>query len=413
MSAAGFFVFPRVICRMYAGPLGPYIDTFADQLQQRGYSRRSIREKIRTVAKFSHWLKCRDLDAKDVNAVQLRRFLAHRKRIRRSTGDDLAALREIAIVVCGQDVMRLSDSSHGVSEQDRAVSDFKQYLRHKRGLSTKTVVMYLPVAGRFLSECFSDQSLQFGRLTCADVTGFVRRHAHEHSHSHAQLVVQALRAFLRYLFQHGKIASNLAVCVPSVAAWSFASLPRFLLPEQVERVFGSCDRATAVGRRDYAMLLLCARLGLRAGEVAALTLDEIDWDGGCFAVRNKGGRWTQMPLPQEVGEAIADYLANGRPSCNDRHVFVREHAPRTGLSSSSAVSAVASRALMRAGIDHPRGGAHLFRHTLATELLNQGASLAEIGDLLRHQHPDTTRLYAKVDLQALRAFAPPWPGGAL
>jgi integrase/recombinase XerD len=174
-----------------------------------------------------------------------------------------------------------------------------------------------------------------------------------------------------------------------------------------------CSRsAIARAPQDDAMLLLFARLGLRAAEVAALTLDEIDWERGCLAIRNKGGRWTQMPLPQEVGEAIADYLANARPSCTDRHVFIRDHAPRTGFTNSTSVSAVASRALTRAGIDFPRKGAHLFRHTLATEMLRQGASLTEIGQLLRHQHPDTTRLYSKGDLSALRELAPPWPGGA-
>ncbi len=409
MSVAEFFVFPRTIRRMYAGPLGPYIDAFADQLQHRGYSRSSSREKIRTAAKFSYWLACHNLDANDVNAYQLKRFLAHRKRIRCSTGDDPAALREIAAVVCGTPI---SDASDVLSDHDRTVEDFKKYLLQERGLSLKTIAMYLPFTARFLSECFSDRPVQFDLLTCTDVTGFVQRHAHERSHSRAQLVVQALRAFLRYLHHHGNITSNLAACVPSVAAWSFSSLPRFLRPDQVERVLEHCDRSTSGGRRDYAMLSLFARLGLRAGEVAALTLDDIDWDGGCFTVRNKGGRWTPMPLPQEVGEAIADYLANGRPSCTDRHVFIRDHAPQTGFASSSAVSAVASRALARAGIELPRGGAHLFRHSLATDMLRQGASLAEIGELLRHQHPDTTRLYAKVDLQALRALAQPWPGGA-
>ena len=160
------------------------------------------------------------------------------------------------------------------------------------------------------------------------------------------------------------------------------------------------------------MLLLFARLGLRAAEVAALTLDEIDWENGCLSIRNKGGRWTQMPLPQDVGEVIADYLASGRPSCTDRHVFIRDHAPRTGFTNSTSVSAVASRAFARAGIDCPRKGAHLFRHTLATEMLRQGASLTEIGQLLRHRNPDTTRIYAKVDLAALRELTPPWPGGA-
>jgi integrase/recombinase XerD len=191
-----------------------------------------------------------------------------------------------------------------------------------------------------------------------------------------------------------------------------AKLPAILRPDQVNRVLKRCDRGSAIGRRDYAMLLLLARLGLRAGEVAALTLDEINWQQGVLTIRSKGGQWTQMPLPQDVGKAIVDYLEHGRSFCTDRHLFVRVHAPRRGFRGATSISVIASRALARARIDHPRAGAHIFRHALATEMLRQGASLSEIGQLLRHQHPDTTRIYAKVDLAALRRLAMPWPGGA-
>jgi site-specific recombinase XerD len=248
-------------------------------------------------------------------------------------------------------------------------------------------------------------------MTSADVVGFVQRHAHGHSPTWAQSMVTALRALLRYLHQHGRTPTNLADCVPAVATWSLARLPGFLSAEQTEQVLEHCDRKSATGRRDYAMLLLCARLGLRAGEVAALRLEDIDWAAGCLTIHGKGGRWAQMPLPQDVGAAIAAYLLDGRPVCRDRRVFIRDHAPRIGFSSSSSVSAVATRALARAQITSPRPGAHLLRHSLATEMLRQGASLAEIGQVLRHQHPDTTRIYAKVDLPALRQLAQPWPGG--
>ncbi|MGB6488193.1 MAG: tyrosine-type recombinase/integrase, partial [Steroidobacteraceae bacterium] len=160
------------------------------------------------------------------------------------------------------------------------------------------------------------------------------------------------------------------------------------------------------------MLLLLARLGLRAGEVVALTLDHIDWQGGVLTIRGKGGQWAQMPLPQDVGEAIVDYLEHGRPLSADRHLFVSVHAPRRGLRGATSISVIASRALARAGITHPRAAAHIFRHALATEMLQHGASLSEIGRLLRHRHPDTTRIYAKVHLTALRDLAMPWPGGA-
>ena len=173
-----------------------------------------------------------------------------------------------------------------------------------------------------------------------------------------------------------------------------------------------CDRQTAIGRRDYAILLLLARLGLRAGEVVALNLEDIDWDNGHITVRAKGGRWAQLPLPAEVGEGIAVYLRQDRPRGSCRRVFLRHRAPFVGLANSIAISSLVMRALKSAGVDSERKGAHLFRHGLATEMLRQGASLDEIGDLLRHQSPNTTAIYAKVDLVALRPLALPWPGGA-
>ena len=412
MSVTEFFTFPRIRRRMYAGPLGPHVDEFTERLQQQGYSKRSIRNKIRAVANFSRWLVIHDLRAQDVDAARRKRFLAHRKRAGGWTSEDAAALREIQALLCEQGVTHVPDTSEDLSARERMELDFRVFLSQDRGLAPVTVQNYLRVVSCLLKECFVDDCARTDLLTSTDVIGFVQRHAHSHGHSWAQSMVTALRAFLRYLHRHGKIPADLGACVPAVAGWSFSRLPAFLSTEETQRVLDTCNRRTAMGRRDYAMLLLCARLGLRAGEVAALCLDEIDWASGCFSIRGKGGRWTQMPLLHEVGEAIAEYLTDGRPSCRDRHVFIREHAPYTGFGSSSSVSAVASRALARAGIVSPRKGAHLFRHTLATQMLGQGASLAQIGQLLRHQHPDTTRIYAKVDLPALRKLAPPWPGGA-
>lgn len=411
MKAAEFFTCPRTRRRLYAGPLSPYIDLFARRLHEQGYARRTSRAKLCTVANFSHWLERRQLGPEAVNADQFKHFLAYRKRTGRSGSDDTAIWPALATLVQEQAVANVSDSPKTASDRDRAEQDFRHYLLQIRGLSAATQRCYLPVVSRFLRDAFGDGPLQFNRLTVTDVTAFVQRHARGYSHSRAQLVVKALRAYLRYLHQHGKIARDLVAGVPTVAAWSLASLPAILRPDQVQRVLDQCPRDTATGRRDYAMLLLLARLGLRAGEVATLTLDDMDWQAGCLRIRTKGGHWTQMPLPHEVGLAMADYLVDGRPSCADRRVFIRDHAPRSGFTNSTGVSAVASRALARAGIELPRQGAHLFRHTLASEMLRQGASLAEIAQLLRHQHPDTTRIYAKVDLSALRELALPWPGG--
>jgi integrase len=222
-----------------------------------------------------------------------------------------------------------------------------------------------------------------------------------------------LRSFLRYLRYRGEISTDLASSVPSVRTWKLASLPSYLHPREIHQVLAACDRHSPIGRRDYAILLLLARIGLRANEIRLLTLDDIDWESGRLTVQGKGRRGASMPLPTEVGAAMADYLRHGRPRSDCRRVFLRHFAPHSGFVTSIAVSNVANSALTRAGIERvARKGAHLFRHSLATQLLRAGASLTEIGQVLRHQNQDTTRIYAKVDVGSLRAIALRWPGGA-
>jgi integrase len=214
---------------------------------------------------------------------------------------------------------------------------------------------------------------------------------------------------LRY---QGEISVDLAGCVPAVAAWSLSTVPKFLPAGAVRQVLDHFEHESPTGRRNYAVLLLLARLGLRACEIVALRLNDIDWDNGRLTIRCKGGRWAQLPLPADVGEGIANYLRFGRPRCTCPHVFLRHRAPLGGFTGSTTVSSIVRRALIRSGVDSVRKGSHLFRHTLATELLRNGASLDEIGELLRHRSPNTTAVYAKVDLTALRTLALPWPGGA-
>ena len=225
----------------------------------------------------------------------------------------------------------------------------------------------------------------------------------------------ALRSFLRFARYRGDIKLDLAACVPSVASWSLSNLPKSLPPAQVEQVLANVrQRSTAVGQRDHAILLLLARLGLRGGEVGNLVLEDIDWENSRIAVRGKGDRVARLPMPAEVGKAIAAYLQNGRPRVpGERRLFLRVRAPLTGFKGQGSVGSVVKHALERAKIDSPRKGSHQFRHTLASTMLQKGSSLSEIGEVLRHRSPDTTAIYAKVDFLSLRALALPWPGGAL
>ncbi len=204
---------------------------------------------------------------------------------------------------------------------------------------------------------------------------------------------------------------NLSTSVPSIRTWKFSLLPEFLQPKQIQQVLDSCDRSSSIGMRDYAVLMLLARLGLRAKEVATLTLNNIDWYTSRLIVKGKGRHQDSLPLLPEVGSTLADYLEHGRPNTGSRRVFVRSLAPHIGLASSSGISMIAASAMIRAGINVRRKGTHIFRHSLAIQLLRAGASLTEIGQVLRHQNHDTTRIYAKVDINALRTLGCQWPGG--
>jgi site-specific recombinase XerD len=224
-------------------------------------------------------------------------------------------------------------------------------------------------------------------------------------------MVSSLRSFFRYLGHTGEIDTDLAGCIPSVPVYSFSTVPRFLPPGAVEKILRRTVGAIH-GRRDCAVLMLLARLGLRTFEIVTLELEDVDWERGQITIRGKGGRWSKMPLPSDVGQAIAAYLQHDRPRCSSRRLFISQRAPITGLQSGCAIVRTVARALNRAGIVSERKGGYLFRHTLATEMLGRGASLREIGEVLRHRKAGTTQIYAKVDFRALRDLAQPWPGGA-
>jgi site-specific recombinase XerD len=270
----------------------------------------------------------------------------------------------------------------------------------------------VPFIRGFLTDRFGDGPVRLSRLNAGDVVRFVQRQAPRLHLKRAKLLTSALRSFLRYVRYRGEVTLDLAAAVPVVANWSMPSIPRAIETHHVRQLVASIDRRTAMGRRDYAIVLLLARLGLRSGEVAFLELDDLDWNAAQVSVRGKGGPRTALPLPAEVGAAIAAYLRHGRPRSTSRRVFLRSKAPIRGFLSQCAIGSIIRHALQRAGIQAPTTGAHQFRHALATQMLRHGASLTEIGEVLRHRSPQTTTIYAKVDLTALRTLALPWPGGA-
>jgi site-specific recombinase XerD len=298
-----------------------------------------------------------------------------------------------------------------VSLNAALIEDLVRHLSTQRGLSPPTVKAYASVAQRFLYHRFSSGAVAPEEISPSDIAAFVLVYARSVCSHTAQLGTSALRAFLRFLSMRGDAAADLSSSVPTVAVRSRFELPKSLEPWQVARVLRCCDRSTAIGRRDYAVLLLLSRLGLRAGEIVAMTLDDVEWTAGVLTIRGKGPRCDQLPVLQDVGEALAAYLREVRPRCPTRRLFVRARAPHQGFSGSAAVDGIVARALTRAGLAPPRRGAHLLRHSLAVRMLRAGGTLDEIGEVLRHRVVTSTQIYAKVDVDQLRTLARPWPGG--
>ena len=395
--------------RFSIGPLAPHIEGLATFLASQGYADNTVKAKLRLIADLSGWLDRKHFLITDLNEALLKQFLDHRRRRRGSRTTGTILLR------CLRSCNHIPPPTAVIDNSPLTcvTREYEQFLASERGLSAATLINYLPVVRCFLTDRFRDEILEFDLLCPQDVHRFILDHVHTGSRSRAQLMVTALRSFFRFLYQRGDIASDLANALPSVANWRLSGFPKSLPPEQVERLLASCDQQTIIGRRDYAILLLLARLGLRAGEVVALTLEDLDWQNGVLNIDGKGNRQDQLPLLEDVGEALVNYLSHGRPQCTSRRFFIRRHAPHEAFASSVAICNVVRRALKRTGLNPALKGAHLLRHSLATNMLRKGASLAEIGEILRHCHPETTQIYAKVDLIALQALAPPWQGGAL
>lgn len=402
---------PTTLERYRCGPLGLHLDSFAGWLSEQGYPRQTGMQKLRLFALLSRWFEQKKISIQQLNEQRIERFLrTQRKQLRRrrqvqhTLTQLLRHLRRLRVIPDRQ-------PPQAESPTDRLMHDYGRFLAQERGLSQATLDNYLPTVRRFLVHAFGTRTLRLDQIGASAINGFILRDKSTFSPKRVQLTTSALRSFLGFLYLRGQLAVPLAAAVPTVATWRLSELPQFLEPRQVQQILQSCDRSAPSGRRDYAALLLLARLGLRAGELVHLRLEDINWSSGEVWVRGKSSREDRLPLPPDAGRALATYLQQDRPSCSSRRVFIRMKAPHVGFSTSVAICDIVRRALRRARLQPGRKGSHLLRHSLATQMLRGGASLTQIGQILRHQLPQTTEIYAKVDLTALRAIAQPWPGG--
>ena len=411
MTMQLFFSNPESFQRLRAGPLADDLDGFAAWMAAEGFAPSTSREKLRLASDLSLWLDGCGLALDALDERRVEEFLQALDPQRRRHSDAATGRQLLAHLRQQGRVPAAPAVPHPEGRIEQIQRAYECFLVNERGVGRSTACGYVSLVGTFLAERFGAEDIELKSLSARDANQFILRHAQDWSHSYCRQAVTALRGFLRRLYQRGEIPADLAAAVLPVRNWRFSEPPKSLPAEQVEAILSCCNRSTALGRRDHAILLLLARLGLRAGEVAALTLEDFDWSEGVVSVPGKGPRRELLPLPQEVGEALAAYLQDGRPNCASRRVFIRRNAPHHGFRSASTVCNVVRQALARAQLDPPRKGAHLLRHSLATGMLRNGASLAEIGQILRHSLPSTTQVYAAVDLEALRFVAPVWPGG--
>ncbi|HWK18719.1 MAG TPA: site-specific integrase [Solirubrobacteraceae bacterium] len=386
------------------GPLAGFADGYRSHLVEQGYSRSGARDQFNLLVHASRWMEAEGLELVALTSpAMLKRHSIWRREQGYGRGHAPMSLRGLIGYLNGLGVLTVDDAVR--TDADGLVDAFRCYLLQERGLAATTVRSYEDVARRFLAERSELLADDLTRLSgAAAVNTFVLRESRRAPRS-AGTVVCGLRALLRFLHVQGLIAEPLAAAVPAVARRR-EDLPRGLASGEVRRLLDSCDRSTPAGRRDYAILVLLSRLGLRCGEVAALELGDVDWRAGEAVIRGKGSRIDRLPLPADVGEALVDYLRHGRPRGFGRTVFLTVCAPVTGISRGT-IRDLLVRACTRAGM--PAVGAHRLRHTVASDLLSHGAGLREIGQVLRHQDLGTTALYAKVDQAALSRLALPWP----
>jgi integrase/recombinase XerD len=392
------------------GPCGVSIEGFAEQLLQRGYSKISVKRHIRAAEHIVRWAALQGLPTHNLGERALKRFGGHLSRCRcgryfcARQGEAVTGARLFVSHLQGVDEPSIRRHKPISAESD-LLNSFSTWMKERRGISDRTLYNYSIPIRELIRWIGGDPSvLDSGRL---------RQFVLQQSQGSPWLAVRcrtAIRMLLRFLIAEGRCHAGLLGAIPLVPHWRLRSLPRYLTPEDVERLIACCNSASCIGRRDRAILLLLARLGLRAGDIVQMRLKDIDWKEAWIRVSGKSRHETKLPLTEEIGRAIAAYIQSGRFPAQSDALFLRTRAPYRALGSHATVSVIVGRAFRRAGVRRPcRGAAHLLRHSFASSMLRRGASLQEISTILRHRSIETTRIYAKVDVRGLQQIAQCWP----
>jgi len=402
-----YFSASKLVVHLRSGPSGPYLDGFAATLERQGYSADTAVRYLRAAAHLGHVVARQgalpnhiDLAvfSKHLCTCRCPRAMGGRGNHHTIYGARLFRQHLVATGVCRSTaVLQHPEPS--------LVVHFKIWLRTHRGASDRTIKLYTRDATHLMAALGDEPE---GWQPAAIRSFFLDRASHS-GRGTVEKLTTSLRAFLRYLAVKGRCRAALADVVPGYAHWRLADAPRYLAPEQVIRLIAACDGEVVARRRDRAIVLLLARLGLRAGDVAQLRLNDIEWETGSLRVSGKSRYEVRLPLPQDVGDAVAAYLAYRPSTYPSDHVFLRNIAPYRPFRSGDGISSVVKRLMQRAGVVAPVKGAHVLRHTAATEMLRHGVPLEKIGLVLRHRGIDTTAYYAKADVKLLKQIAQPWP----
>jgi len=406
-----FFDRPARIRSLRDGPGGPLLEGFANELCQRGYTQITARRYIRAAEHLIYWIDIKGIPILNLNQRILECFKQHLDqcqcpRFGHSNRLELRNGARLFLKHLGSAGITTVPVIDSATQDPVLLTEFCQWMHQHRGTSDLTLYNY-SLSIRDLLKRLGEDPFSFDAQSLRQ---FVLKKSQQSGWATAKKCTTALRMFLRFLIAEGKCADGLDEAIPVLVHWRLSSLPRYLQPEEVELIINSCDLSLPIGRRDRTILLILARMALRAGDIIRLRLGDIDWERALLYVSGKGRRQAQLPLTQEVGDAIVDYLQYGRPQTDTDVLFIRSRAPLCALASHHAVSVIVAQAMRRAGVTcQSRGAAHVLRHSAATSMLRQGTSLQDIGAVLRHRSIDTTEIYAKVDVNALRKIAQPWP----
>jgi len=413
-------VFTRtsLLTKLEAGPFGPCLPDLGTSLRQMHYAPDTIRRYLHAADAFGNWLKSQQIPLSAINEDILARYISSLGR--RKSGSfpggvlphKAVGLKHLLRLLRQQNLVEPSHPVSAAIPSDQILTEYGQYLERTAGAAVRTRDKYLYFARKFLASVFASSTPEWSLLQAETIVTFVQKETAPRQGAGRKQPSSATRVFLRYLVTRGLIPAGLEAATPAARQWKHAPLPETFSAEEVARVLAACSDGSAIGKRNFAILLLLSRLGIRAWEVTQLQIDDVDWRAGCILIRaSKNHRERNLPLSEDVGQALLDYLQDGRPQTSSRKIFLEHTAPFRSFQSSSAVTHVVMRLLKKAGIERRSSGAHLFRHTAASQMVCQGATFKEVADVLGHQSLQTTGIYAKLDLAALSQVALPWPGG--